>query len=183
MKEHQWLCVLSGRYYIDLDFKETTYYNTFNMWSRICLDNIIQFSLKICWKNLIYHKKNKHRSIYTNDLKTGPDRLVWLVQLSTGGQISLVHQKNCLAIKLPMNQMNRLNRWTKHFFFFLKPKRLFFFFKPKKRFDALRELDHSMRSLSNLFVIKPNKFLVLQVNDSCMPFIPHNPYTHKHTHT
>ena len=25
-------------------------------------------------------------------------------------------------------------------------------------------------------MIKPNKLLVLQMNDSCMPFIPHNPY-------
>ena len=33
-----------------------------------------------------------------------------------------------------------------------------------------------MKSPSAPFVIKPNKLLVPQVNDSCMPFIPHNPY-------
>ena len=45
-----------------------------------------------------------------------------------------------------------------------------------KRQHFLKELDHSTRNLSDPFVVKPNKLLVLQVNDSCMPFISHNPY-------
>ena len=45
-----------------------------------------------------------------------------------------------------------------------------------KRKCFLRELDYSMRSPSYPFVITPNKLLIAQVNDSCMHFIPHNPY-------
>ena len=62
----------------------------------------------------------------------------------------------------------------------------FFFYKQKeknilihfalKRQHFLRELDHSTRSPFNPFLIKLNKLLVVQVNGSCMHFIPHNPY-------
>ena len=44
-----------------------------------------------------------------------------------------------------------------------------------KRQCFLRELDQSMRSF-DLFVIEPNKLLIIQVNDSYIPFIPHNHY-------
>ena len=37
-----------------------------------------------------------------------------------------------------------------------------------------------MKSSFNPFVIKPNKFLVLQVNDFCLPFMPYNPYIYIH---
>ena len=42
-------------------------------------------------------------------------------------------------------------------------------FAPKQQ-CFLKEPNHSMRSPSDPFVIEPNKLLVLQVNNFCMPF-------------
>ena len=65
-------------------------------------------------------------------------------------------------------------RWTDSTFFFLSQKNILMHFVLKRHF--LRELDHSMSNPFGLFVINFNKFLVVQVNDSCIPFISHNSY-------
>ena len=55
-----------GRCRIYLVLKEATYCDTLNLWNGICFGNIVnvmQFGSKICWRRLIFHKKNQQKSV------------------------------------------------------------------------------------------------------------------------